>query len=450
MSYRNATDIFNVMTYRKGTADELSLSTFASDVEYVGTRLIRYKETLTRKILTEHNFDPATGLYNGTELPMHYRTSSHKTVTINPSEIMGCSDEEFSKRYLESTETNVQEEYSKPDTSDYHMVKERRTSRKRLSPDEVEEVCRQYITRNNNSSRDTNKWVLRPFELEADSSEILYISIDAVLVPEQCESRIKGGKKQLKEKRVFISHWNIRLEYDEFHYSITSVDKDEAYREALAFILHNGLHNKYMVFFTDGERCIFDDIDRFFSSWEHSIYLDWYHLQEKVFSLMTMVIKAKRVIDPHGKTEYYKTGPKKGKIKSQEKTSLSRLYARELCLILWYGNCIEAKSYLSHIDPDVIKEPYWHNELISYIKNKEKWITCFALRKKAGLRNSSNGVENQNMVTVSNRQKRKGMSWRENGSGILASLTALFENNEATDWFYNRQFCFTHSTNNGR
>ena len=442
MSFRNAVAVFNVMTRREGTADELSLATFSSDVECVGARLIAYKESLAAAILSEHHFSPDTGLFHGNELPPEYKTAPHKTITIRPSEIMGYSEESFSKEFLDPGPGPAEGDFSKPDMEEYPTVKVRRTSRKSLTPGEAEKACREYVLHNNNRGRDINKWVLRPFEFEADSSEVLYISIDAVLVPEQCESRLAGGKSRQKDKKTFISHWNIRLEFDNTHYSVTSADKDEAYRETLAVILKNHLYTKYIVFFTDGEKCIFDDIDRYFSAWEHTIYLDWFHLQEKVFSLMTMIIKAERVVDPHGKTEYYKRGSRKGEIKSQEKTSLSRLYARELCLILWYGNTPEALTYLANINPDVVKSQYWLDELIAYIRNKKQWITCFALRKKAGLRNSSNGVESQNMVTVSNRQKKKGMSWRKRGSAVLASLTALFDNREAADWFYNHQFSF--------
>ena len=441
MSYRNAVAVFNVMTGREGTADELSLATFSSDVEFLGARLIAYKESLAGAVLAEHHF-PDTGRCPGNGLPPEYRTAPHKTITIKPSEIMGYTEDSFSKEFLNPGPGQAEGDFSKPDMEEYPAVKIRRTSRKSLSPAEAENACRQYVLSNNSRSRDTNKWVLHPFEFEADSSEVLYISIDAVLVPEQCGTRVAGGKSRQKDKKTFISHWNIRLEFDNTHYSATSADKDEAYRETLAVMLANRLYNKYIVFFTDGERCIFDDIGTYFSPWEHTVYLDWFHLQEKVFSLMTMIIKAERVIDPHGRTEYYKRGARKGEVKSQEMTSLSRLYARELCLILWYGNTAEALTYLNRIKPDVVKSQHWLNELIAYIKNKEQWITCFALRKKAGLRNSSNGVENQNMVTVSNRQKKKGMSWRERGSAVLASLTALFDNCEATEWFYNNRFSF--------
>lgn len=442
MSFRSAVSVFNTMTERKGTDDELPLSTFCDDIEYVGTRLITYKESLAQRILAAHNFNPETGLYLNNELPEEYKTARHKTITVNPSDIMGCSNETLSKMYYDTDNGCGPEQFSKPDMETYPIEKARRGLRKNLPPDQVEEVCRKYILHNNTKVRGKDKWILRPFELETDSSEILYVSIDAVLVPEQCESRVRGGKTHLKDKKTFISHWNIRLELDNTHYSVTAANKDEAYRETIAVILKNGLYCRYIVFFTDGEKCIFEDIDTYFSFWDHTVYLDWFHLQEKVFNLMTMIIKADRVIDPHGKTEYYKTGTRKGEIKSQEKISLSRLYARELCLILWYGNTTEALSYLAHLNPDVIKSQHWLDELISYLSNKKRWITCYALRKKAGLRNSSNGVENQNMVTVSNRQKKKGMSWREKGSAVLASLTALFDNQEATDWFYNHQLSF--------
>jgi hypothetical protein len=41
---------------------------------------------------------------------------------------------------------------------------------------------------------------------------------------------------------------------------------------------------------------------------------------------------------------------------------------------------------------------------------------CYALRKKLGLRVSSNPVEKANDLLASNKQKHQGMSWSADGS----------------------------------
>ena len=80
--------------------------------------------------------------------------------------------------------------------------------------------------------------------------------------------------------------------------------------------------------------------------------------------------------------------------------------------------------------------------LSKYLENKREWITCYALRKKAGLKNSSNGVECQNNVLVAERQKNGRASWRPEGSGYLSSITALFSNGEDREWFYGGKISF--------
>ncbi len=40
----------------------------------------------------------------------------------------------------------------------------------------------------------------------------------------------------------------------------------------------------------------------------------------------------------------------------------------------------------------------------------------------------------QNDLVVANRQKHKGMSWSYDGSGSLASITALIKNGESSTW----------------
>ena len=87
------------------------------------------------------------------------------------------------------------------------------------------------------------------------------------------------------------------------------------------------------------------------------------------------------------------------------------------------------------------------NSLLTYIstdeKGKGKYITCYAMRKKAGLLNSSNSVEGENEVIVGERQKvDERMFWTVQGSGPLASLTCIFANGEDIDWFIKGHFSF--------
>ena len=72
--------------------------------------------------------------------------------------------------------------------------------------------------------------------------------------------------------------------------------------------------------------------------------------------------------------------------------------------------------------------------LIRYLQNKESVIACYAMRRRLGLRISSNAVEKANDLTVAKRQKHQGMSWSYHGSRHFAALTALYLNQEADVW----------------
>lgn len=61
-------------------------------------------------------------------------------------------------------------------------------------------------------------------------------------------------------------------------------------------------------------------------------------------------------------------------------------------------------------------------------------MTCYALRKCMGLRNSSNRVEKENDLIVTSKQKHNGMSWSKSGSSALASIAVAKANEELSGW----------------
>ena len=118
---------------------------------------------------------------------------------------------------------------------------------------------------------------------------------------------------------------------------------------------------------------------------------------------MSSLIIAKRVDDPSAPVEYYKNGDRKGQPKPKAKTSLSRLFAKEASLIAWVGNTAALIFYIRLIPAEYVKNEKVRDDLLTYIRNKQAWITCYALRKKIGLKNSSNSVELTNQLLVSQR-----------------------------------------------
>ena len=431
--FRKACDLFNMSCERAGTDHEITYSTFIRDVFKIGNDLISYKKQKTREILKQHGFDPDTGLLPQGELPEFMRNKDAASVIVDPCKI--CSAQHLPSLMAEG--------WSVPDLEEFRIAQKRRKSRKLASPDNMNRIISDYVIWFNSCQKYREYGLLHPVSLEINPDEVVYISVDAVLVTEQSEQHIRGGKKESRQERTFISHWNIQIESGLFRYRITDLSRDAVYRQLIAVLLANRLTSKFMVFFTDGEKCIFEDIRKYFSRSKYVIYLDWYHAQNKVINLTSTAIKSVRVDDPRGEAEYYARGSKKGQIRKRDKTSLSKLYARAICRILWSGNVDEAIDYIGHIPPEDIKAPGWLDKLKDYIKGKSSYITCYSLRRRAGLRNSSNGVENENMILIANRQKHKTMSWQRNVSPALAALSAVFANDETDCWFNRGELPFS-------
>ncbi|MFH0926132.1 MAG: hypothetical protein V1872_10995 [bacterium] len=95
----------------------------------------------------------------------------------------------------------------------------------------------------------------------------------------------------------------------------------------------------------------------------------------------------------------------------------------------------KAIEYLNNLNSDLIKNKEALERLMGYIKRNRAYIPCYAVRKKLGLRNSSNLGEKSNDLIVADRQKHNGMSWSKNGSVALTTLSALKRNNEHKKWF---------------
>lgn len=475
-TFRNAAEIFNETYHRKGTPAELSYGTLAGDIEQEGRMLIERKQKVAGDILTSHGFNE-NGKYPEEALPEEYRNQVCTMLSFSGEELLqdiipgwrGENTElespdmidELSDVETKNTESEEEAEenkdavlsgssaFSEADYDSFEVKHVRRGSRKEVADEAKKDVCVNFAKWFNSVSKKEIYGIIHDWQIEKNSYEVVYICIDAVLVARQAEIRRKKGDGSQdetissNEKTKKISHMNIKVEAGNSSYYITSVDTEEAFRELVAVILNNGLYKRYMVFFIDGELSLAEHIEEYCGKWEHTVYLDWLHLEHKCFELLSMAITGRRVADPRGTVEYYKTGSKKGEIRSQEYTSLSRLYARALVRILWVGNVDEAIKYLSNLDPAIVKNKKEVAHLIQYLENKRKWITCYALRKKAGLKNSSNGVEGQNNEIVAERQKNSRCSWRPGGSSFLSSIATLFCNGESDRWFNEGEISFT-------
>lgn len=250
-----------------------------------------------------------------------------------------------------------------------------------------------------------------PYEVTADTVQV---SIDPVGVKKQKETRQTISPKG---KREMVYQTVAHVQQGQQSYSLNGPCIGFVLDLLLAFLLHNELLKYNLLFFVDGQRSLHNAILALFAWFAPlQLILDWYHLQQKCQTLLSVALKGRN----------------------------SRHQVLEQLLpLLWLGLVDRAIAVLRAIDPDQIKDPARLDDLIGYFQRQQPFIPCYAVRKRLGLRNSSNLGEKANDLLVSARQKHNGMSWSPSGSVALAALTALVRNNEHQLWFRSHTLRFS-------
>lgn len=238
-------------------------------------------------------------------------------------------------------------------------------------------------------------------QVERDEQNCVYISVDDIGVKHQKEKR---GDNSVRDGK-YVENTVIHVESREGQYTLTSIGMHNAFILLMAYLLRNQLmENRRLIFLTDGATIIRDNIELFFGFRQHTIILDWLHMDKKCRELLSMAIREPK--------------EEKGRIRA----GLNR--------ILWAGNVDDAIKYLEGIDASNVKNKKALEDVKGYLQRKKPYVACYALRKEVGLRVSSNRVEKANDLTVARRQKHNGMSWSRYGSGTLAAITAAKLNGE--------------------
>lgn len=253
-----------------------------------------------------------------------------------------------------------------------------------------------------------------PYEVAAESVQV---SIDPVGVKKQKESRA-GTPKAKKRDMTYqtVAH----LQQGEHSYTLNGSGIGPVLSLLLAFLLHNDLLKYNLFFFVDGQRSLNNTILALFAWFGPvQLILDWYHLQEKCQSQLSMALQGRDI----------------------RNQTLDQLLP-----LLWLGAVERAITLLQTIETEHIKNQTRLDELIGYFQRQQPYIPCYAVRKALGLRNSSNCGEKSNDLLVSARQKHNGMSWSPTGSVALAALTALVRNNEYQQWFQFQTVPFSFAT----
>ena len=102
--------------------------------------------------------------------------------------------------------------------------------------------------------------------------------------------------------------------------------------------------------------------------------------------------------------------------------------------LAWYGLTEQAIAYIKSIEVEQIKNIKNLETLAGYFKRNRENIPNYALRKKLGLRNSSNIGEKYNDLIVAKRQKNNGMSWTKPGANSLGLIKMMNLNGETNTW----------------
>ncbi len=147
-----------------------------------------------------------------------------------------------------------------------------------------------------------------------------------------------------------------------------------------------------LVAITDGARTIRHRLFTIFGT-AVTIILDWYHLCKKLRELMSMIATNKLEKAKH----------------------LKFLFSQ-----LWQGNTAIALEYLKH-QVQARNLDKWQ-ELIGYLEKHSSEIINYKCRSQADKTIGSGRVEKGVDLTVGQRQKNKGMSWRPLGSRALSLL----------------------------
>ena len=245
-----------------------------------------------------------------------------------------------------------------------------------------------------------------------DPAQTVNLSVDDVGVKQQKEQRLSKETVQAsppESQRKYAHQTVIHIQQQQSCYVLNGVGWAKLFSVLIAFLLHNDLLKYNLMFFVDGQKTLHTFIQKTLAWFlPFQILLDWYHLEEKCKQQLSMALNGRQIRNE---------------------------VLEGLMSLLWYGLLDSAIAYLSKLEPEMIKDREKLQQLLHYFERNRSFIPCYAVRKRLGLRNSSNTGEKYNDLLVSQRQKHNGMSWSETGSVALAAIKALCRNKECQKWF---------------
>ena len=162
--------------------------------------------------------------------------------------------------------------------------------------------------------------------------------------------------------KKYVETTNVHIVAGSRHYVITTAQGlEHAFMLLMAFLLQNDLiRNHDIVFFTDGAKCIQDNIKKYFCGHEYLLILDFYHLIKHCEQGLSMAIS-------------------KPAIRNQV------LYGN-LSGMLWNGKTDQAVKYLSELPDSAVKNKAHLKDVIDYLERKKEGITTLSIRRWLGMK----------------------------------------------------------------
>lgn len=242
---------------------------------------------------------------------------------------------------------------------------------------------------------------------DKQAAEVLVLS-DAIQVKQQKPRRYRSGQKPVEEPerdrvRVNTDVWMVQRAGGGFEYLTAGISQTGEEIVSVESRVRHCLQDEYgaselplpVVAITDGAKAIRCQLETIFGR-RIPVILDWYHLEKKVWELMSSAARTKTEKEAH---------------------------VSELLKLLWHGRTTEALEYLqTQVET---KSEKWLAALCTYLEKHESEIIDYERRQKAGKSIGSGRMEKGVDQVIGARQKSKGMSWSPAGSKALGILKVV-------------------------
>lgn len=242
---------------------------------------------------------------------------------------------------------------------------------------------------------------------DRQASEVLVLS-DAIQVKQQKPTRQRAGQsapegKKPETVRVNTDVWLVEQAAGGFQYLTAGINESGAEVVSVGDRVKQSLRAEYglrraplpVVAITDGAKAIRCQLETIFGH-PVPIILDWYHLEKKVWELMSMVARTK----------------------AEKETHVSQLLK-----LLWRGQADKALVYLrTQVET---KSEKWLSALSTYVEKHQAEIIDYERRQGVGKPIGSGRMEKGVDQVIGARQKSKGMSWSPTGSKALGILKVV-------------------------